>query len=175
LKELNKPFVVILNSNSPYSEVTKNLAHKLEEKYETTVIPADCSNLELDDINNIFGKILYEFPIERINMNFPKWADRLEETHWLKKQLFTEIKNSCSNVNLLKNIDYTISKLQNTEIISSSILNDIKLGTGEVNITINLHDELFYKIITEISGVQISNEGDLFATIAEFSKTKKRI
>ena len=78
LKELNKPFIILLNSDSPYSESIKNLARKLEDKYSTTVIPTDCSNLELDDINNIFGKILYEFPIERININFPKWADRLE-------------------------------------------------------------------------------------------------
>ena len=67
----------------------------------------------------------------------------------------------------------TINKLQNTEIINNSVLNEITLGTGEVNININLRDELFYKIITEISGVEIYNEGDLFATIAEFSKTKK--
>ena len=173
LKELNKPFIILLNSDSPYSESTKALARKLEEKYETTVIPTDCSNLELDDINNIFSKILYEFPIERININFPKWADRLDENHWLKKELFTEIKDACNNVRILKNVDSTISKLQNTEVINNSVLNEIKLGTGEVNITINLHDELFYKIITEISGVEISNEGDLFATIADFSKTKK--
>ena len=74
---------------------------------------------------------------------------------------------------ILKQVDGTINKLQNTEIISNSVLNEITLGTGEVNININLRDELFYKIITEISGVEISNEGDLFATIAEFSKTKK--
>lgn len=173
LKELNKPFIILLNSDSPYSESTKNLARKLEDKYSTTVIPTDCSNLELDDINNIFGKILYEFPIERININFPKWADRLEETHWLKKELFTEIKNACSDARILKNVDTTLGKLQKTDVISSSVLDDIRLGTGEVNITVNLQDELFYKIITEISGVTISNEGDLFATIAEFSKTKK--
>ena len=130
-------------------------------------------NLELDDINNIFSKILYEFPIERININFPKWADRLDENHWLKKELFAEIKDACSDARILKNVDTTLSKLQKTDVISSSVLNDIRLGTGEVNITVNLQDELFYKIITEISGVTISNEGDLFATIAEFSKTKK--
>ncbi len=173
LKELNKPFIILLNSDSPYSESTKSLARKLEEKYETTVIPTDCSNLELEDINNIFSKILYEFPIERINISFPKWADRLNENHWLKKELFSEIKEACANVRILKNIYNTINKLQKTEIITSSVLDEIKLGTGEVNVTINLNDNLFYKIITEISGMEISNEGDLFTTIAELSKAKK--
>ncbi|MBE5805612.1 MAG: stage IV sporulation protein A [Clostridiales bacterium] len=173
LKELNKPFIIILNSNSPYSESTKALAKRLENKYEITVIPTDCSNLELDDITNIFNKILYEFPIEQINITLPKWTDRLPENHWLKIQLFNEIKDSCSNVRYIKNINSTINSLQNTQIISSSILNEIKLGTGETNITINLHDELFYKILTETSGINISNEGDLFTTISDFSKIKK--
>ncbi len=170
LKELNKPFIILLNSNSPYSEATKALAHKLEEKYKTTVIPTDCLNLELDDINDIFAKILYEFPVERININFPKWADRLDENHWLKKELFAEIKDACVDIKTLKNVDGMIGKLQKTEVIANTVLNEIKLGAGEVNVTVNLMDELFYKIITEISGVSISNEGDLFATIAEFQK-----
>ena len=138
-----------------------------------SVLPIDCARLDIEDIDDIFSKILYEFPIERININFPKWADRLDENHWLKKELFSEIKDACSNARILKNVDTTVGMLQNTEVINTSVLNEIKLGTGEVNISINLHDELFYKIITEISGVEIANEGDLFTTIAEFSKTKK--
>jgi stage IV sporulation protein A len=173
LKEINKPFIILLNSNSPYSETTKVLASKLQEKYQTTVIPVDCINLELDDINDIFEKILYEFPVERININCPKWADRLEENHWLKKELFAEIKDSCSNVRTLRNVDKMVGKLQKTEVIANTVLDEIMLGTGEVNITINLADELFYKIVTEVSGVQIENEGDLFATITEFSRTKR--
>ena len=71
LKALNKPFVIVLNTNNPYSEATERLAKELEEKYGVSVIPTDCTNLNTDDINNIFGRILYEFPVERININFP--------------------------------------------------------------------------------------------------------
>ena len=42
---------------------------ELEQKYQTSVIPTDCSRLDMEDIEEIFGKILYEFPIERININ----------------------------------------------------------------------------------------------------------
>ena len=74
---------------------------------------------------------------------------------------------------MLKQINSGIDKLQNTEIITRTILDEIKLGDGRVNISINLMDELFYKVLTEISGVDISNEGDLFSTITEFANTKK--
>ena len=74
---------------------------------------------------------------------------------------------------MLKQINSGIDKLQNTEIITRTVLDEIKLGDGSVNISINLMDELFYKVLTEISGVDISNEGDLFSTITEFANTKK--
>ena len=173
LKALNKPFIIVLNSDDYRSDATKSLAKKLESKYEVTVIPADCANLDLDDINEIFSKMLYEFPIEQLNINFPKWVDGLSDEHWLKKELYSEIKNTFNNVRILKQIDDCIAKLQHTEVIASTILNDIKLGTGCVNISINLIDELFYKILTEISGVEISNEGDLFSTITNLACTKK--
>ena len=173
LKELNKPFVIVLNSDDPFSDYTKNLAKELEEKYHTSVIPTDCSRLDMEDINDIFGKILYEFPIEKMNINFPKWVDGLSDSHWLKEELYSEIKDAFSDIHILKEIDGGISKLQTTKIINKTVTEEIKLGEGTVNISVNLYDELFYKVLTEISGVEINNEGDLFSTITTLANTKK--
>ena len=173
LKALNKPFVIVLNSDDPFSDYTKSLAHDLEEKYQTSVIPTDCSRLDMEDINEIFGKILYEFPIEKMNINFPKWVDGLSDSHWLKEELYTEIKEAFGNIHILKQIDSGIIKLQNTKIINKTTIDEIKLGEGTINISINLYEELFYKVLTEISGVEIANEGDLFSTITELANTKK--
>lgn len=173
LKELRKPFVIVLNSSSPYSDEAKSLASELENKYSAPVISTNCENLSLDDINRIFSSILYEFPIERININFPRWVDNLSPTHWLKAELYKEIKSTFDNVRILKEVRSKIADLNNTQIISETRLNQISLGTGEVNITIYLLDDLFYKIISEISQVQIANEGDLFSTITNLSKIKR--
>ena len=173
LKELNKPFVIVLNSVEPDSEYTQTLAQKLQEKYDTQVIPTDCENLTADKIDEIFGKVLYEFPIERVNISFPRWVDGLPETHWLKEELYDEIKDAFKDIRILKQIDNRITKLQNTEVISTSIINEIQLGTGSINITINLLDDLFYKVLTEISGVPITNEGELFSSMISFANVKK--
>ncbi len=173
LKELNKPFVIVLNSDDPFSDYTKSLARKLEDKYETPVIPTNCSELDMEDIEDIFGRILYEFPIERININFPKWVDGIPASHPLKEELFSEMKDAFEGVKILKQIDGSVAKLQNTKIITKTTVDEIKLGNGSVNISINLLDELFYKVLTEISGVQITNEADLFSTITTFANTKR--
>ena len=173
LKELNKPFVIVLNSSEPESDYTRALAQRLEEKYEASVIPTNCENLTTEKIDEIFGKILYEFPIERINITFPKWVEGLPEDHWLKDELYDEIKETFKNIKILKQIDSRITLLQNTEVISNSLINEIQLGSGSVNITINLLDDLFYKILTEISGVEITNEGELFSSMISFANVKK--
>ncbi len=172
LKELHKPFVIVLNSSTPDSTYSKNLADELEQKYSVPVILTDCSNLNLNDIENIFNKILYEFPIEQININFPRWVDGLSSDHWLKKELFSEIKNAFSDVRLIRQVSSSIQKIGKTEIINKTIVNEILLGTGTINISIELMDNLFYKVLTEISGVEIGNEGDLFSTITTLAKTK---
>lgn len=173
LKALNKPFVIVLNSADVHSDYTRNLAKNLEEKYCVPVLPMDCSTLDFEDINSIFGKILYQFPIERININFPRWVDGLDCEHWLKKELYSEIKEAFIGVKLLNQIDNGISKIQKTEFITKTVVDEILLGTGNVNVSVQLKDDLFYKVLTEISNVEINNEGDLFSTISTFAKTKK--
>ena len=173
LKSLHKPFVIVLNSADVNSEYSKALAKELESKYSVPVLLSNCSNLSLDDINKIFNKILYEFPIEKININFPRWVDGLNQDHWLKTELYNEIKDAFNNVKLLKQVSNAIDKLQNTEVITKTNINEILLGTGSVNVSIQLIEDLFYKILTEISGVEIENEGDLFSTITNLARTKK--
>ena len=173
LRELNKPFVIVLNSEDPYTEYTRQLAKKLEDKYQTAVIPMDCANLNMEDVENIFGKILYEFPIERVNINLPKWVDGLEDQHWLKKEIYQEIKEGFQDLKILKQIDGGISKIQKTEIIEKTMVEEINLGTGSVEITIQLKEELFYQVLTEISGVEVTSEGDLFSIITNLAQVKR--
>ncbi len=173
LKNLNKPFIMLLNSENPQDEQTILLAKKLEEKYGISVLPTNCSTLTIEDIHMIFSKILYEFPIERINFNFPKWTNGLEETHWLKQELYKEVKEAFYDIRLLKQIETSVQKVQKTEIIEKTRVEEILLGTGCVNITVELKEELFYQILTEISGVEIHNEGDLFSTMNVLAKSKK--
>ena len=173
LKELNKPFVIVLNTNNPSSDETRSLANELEEKYGVSVIPTDCTNLNNEDINNIFGKILYEFPIERININFPIWIDGLDNDNELRKELFKEIKDAFKDVSTIKTINESVARISKTDIIVKTTIDKVDLGTGTVTIEISLNNMLFYKVLTEMTGIQMNNEADLFATIDNLSKVKK--
>ena len=173
LKTLNKPFVILLNSYDPHSEYTLELAQKLSQKYDNTVIPINCATLSLQDINNIFSKLLYEFPIQQIALKLPGWVDRLSFAHPLKSTLFSSIKDAFSNIKVLKDISGFVDTLKRAENIAESSIDNIELGSGNIQIKINLEDELFFNILSEMTGVSVSNEGDLFNIIADLSNVKK--
>lgn len=174
LKALNKPFIILLNSADPNSSYTQELANKLSQKYNTTVMPMNCEYLTIDDINNMFSKVLYEFPVEQICIKFPRWIDGLDCDHPLKAELYEEIKNAFTDVNVLKDVSSCVDNIKQTEIISRSSIADIQLGSGNVNVEITLKEELFYQILSEITNVDVTNEGDLFSIISDLSKTKKK-
>lgn len=174
LKQLNKPFIILLNTDDPNASDTIDLANQLSDKYATTVMPINCEYLSIDDINNMFSKILYEFPVEQICIKFPRWIDGLESEHPLKMELFQEIKDAFTDVHVLKDVSHCVDQIKQTEIISRSSIADIRLGDGSVNVEITLKEELFYQILSEITNVDVTNEGDLFSIISDLSKTKKK-
>ena len=174
LKAINKPFVILLNSENPESEECKKLSEELEEKYKSKVIRVNCTKITDMDMENIFSNLLYEFNIQRINIDFPRWVDGLEDTNELKENLYKNIKEIFENVCKLKDIDSCKNSLEKVDIINRVNMDNIELGTGEATIKVELNEDLFYSVLTDITGVCINNEGDLFSTISEFSKIKKQ-
>ena len=102
LKKLKKPFIVLLNTNKPYSETTINLANDIANKYNVTVMPVNCEQLKKDDINRIMSNILSVFPVSEIDFYMPKWAEMLPDDHWLKVDLIESVKSLLKNISLIR-------------------------------------------------------------------------
>ena len=174
LRALNKPFIILLNSSNPSSPETRELAIQLSDKYNTKVMPINCEELTEDDINSMFSNLLYEFPIEEISINFPKWLDGLEFTHPLKTKLFEQIQNAFTDVSALKDVSNCISTINGTDIISKATIDNILLGSGKVCVSIQLKEELFNNVLSGLTGLEITNEGDLFRIMGDLASTKKK-
>ena len=173
LKAMNKPFVILMNSNNPYDSYSDNLCREISEKHGRPVIPINLLDLNIEDINNIFSKLLYEFAIERINVKFPTWINILDSKNSLKSSLIEKTKDTFQNANRINEINEIYFKLGECDEVKNVSIQKIDLGTGEVNVNVELEEDLFYKTITEMTGVEIYNEGDLFNQITEFAKIKR--
>ena len=174
LKDMNKPFVILMNSNNPYDTYSDNLCKELSEKYGRPVIPINLLDLNVNDINNIFSKLLYEFSVERVNVKFPSWVSSLNNTNSLKVTLIEKTKDTFSNIKRIKDVNECYLNLKECEEIKNVSLEKIDLGTGIANVNVELVDSLFYQTITEMTGVEINNDGELFSQISEFAKIQKQ-
>ncbi len=173
LNELNKPFIMLINSQNPNDPYTINLAKELSDKYGTTVLPINCLDLSLEDINIIFSKLLYEFILEKIEIEFPRWIYDLNYDNSLKKSLFNYVKETFKNSIRLKDVNEKYILLKKYDEVENVIVDEINLGTGVAKVRVELNDKLFYNMITEITGIDIKNEGELFSCITDFAKIKK--
>lgn len=173
LKAQNKPFVILLNTNNPNSNEANVLCKELENKYDAPVIAINCLRLSEEDINNILGKVLYEFPVNEIDINLPKWVENLNCEHWLRKNILTLVKTRFTNIQNLRQIKHVLNEIGNEEIVDKLNLNTIELGNGKALVDVMLDNSLFYKILTEISGFNVEEEGDLFSIVTSLAQSKK--
>lgn len=172
LTSLNKPFVIVLNSSNPNSENCKSMAQNLQNRYNVSVIPVDCSKLTMNNINEIFGKLLFEFPTRQINIKYPNWINALDSNHWLKLSILNQIKDTFNDVKIIKQVGSAVNSMKPTDIISASKIDEINLGTGSATISLEVNSNLYYKVLSEMSGTEISNEFDLFSTFCQCAKIK---
>jgi stage IV sporulation protein A len=173
LKELEKPFVVLLNSKHPDLDSTIALRENLEEKYKVPVIIVDCMNMQMLDVNKILERVLMEFPIKEININLPKWIEGLSKGHWVKSSILNSIKDIIKNIQRLSEINVAINDFNKIEVIREVKVNEIKLGEGVANIEMYVDNGLFYKVLNELTGYKIEGEHQILGLVTNLAKAKK--
>ncbi len=173
LKELNKPFVIILNSTEPYSQESIDLKDELAEKYDVPVVPINCLNLIEEDINLLFQEILYEFPVKEVNIKLPSWVEELDMEHWLRAEFNQAIRDNIESVFKVRDIDNVINGLNDMEIVEIAQLKDMNLGTGHALIDVASPDELYNQVLSEICGEDVSSRADMIRIMKDFSVAKK--
>jgi stage IV sporulation protein A len=173
LKKLGKPFVVVYNTKKPYDSDVQESAAALSREYDVPVVPMDVAQMKVEDINQLLEKVLYEFPLNEIQFMLPKWVEALENDHWLKKQWVNAIKEYIYPLENIRQIKQALEQFKEMDIIKSIYLEKIKLGEGIVKIDVNTADDLFYKILSETTGMEISGDHELMSLITELAETKR--
>ncbi|MCT4508515.1 MAG: stage IV sporulation protein A [Tepidibacter sp.] len=172
LKELNKPFSIILNTRTPKDEKTLELKNELEDKYDMPVLPLDILNMDLEDVENVMETILFDFPLREININLPKWVEGLEKNHWIKNDIIKSIKESLDDVGKIRDVKNIVNRFEGIEFLDKCELDDVGLGEGIVNIKLDTKQDLFYNVLEEKSGFRIDGEHQLLSLISKLSKVK---
>lgn len=173
LKEVGKPFILLLNSANPTSQRTQELAQELEEKHEVTCMALNCLQLTPKAVNDIIQEVLYEFPLEELNLYMPEWVDALEPSHPIKLSVYESIRESIESLHKIRDVEKVVSNIGNCELISQAYITSLQLGSGNCMATLDLPRHLFYETMAEETGFSIQNDGELLMLLTQMSKMKK--
>jgi len=173
LKEINKPFIILLNSAVPESDSAQNLKKELEKKYNVPVFLFSCADMRIDDINAIMRNVLFEFPLKELAINLPGWIDALPQDHYLKKSIYETVRHAINGVNKLNHIHAISPMLEENEYLACARIEEISLGKGTALITTEAVEGLFYNVLGETTGLDINNDEELVSMLCSLSQAKK--
>ena len=177
LKALDKPFIVLMNTDNPKSPSSIALCTSLTEKYGVPVVPVNCLEMTEQEINDILTDILYEFPVCSVGINYPSWINNLQSDNYLKSSIYTSIKENTSIIGNVRSVGVFAEKIKENEYVDSININSLNLSTGKVNMKRYVDNSYFYKILSESCNVVINDEKDMmsqFITLVQMKKQYER-
>ena len=172
MQRTGKPFVLLLNSATPGAPATQVLKNELEAEYGVPCLATNCAMLTLDDINNMMERVLYEFPICEIQLQFPRWVEALDYDDPLKVTLITAVKNIFAPVQKLREVRSCMTGFEEYPQVHKASLEYVEAGSGCAMIDVHLQESLFYSILSERAGVEIQSEHQLMSFIKEMAAIK---
>lgn len=173
LKAIGKPFIVLVNSKNPQSEICQNIVTRLAAKHDACVLAINANAMDETTILNILKQALYEFPVSSIHVNMPKWIEKLDDSHLIKQSINQTIQESISHIEKLREVDGYREMICDNEYIEQCHIQDIDAETGSVLLNIKVYQELYGNILKEIIGENVKDKGDLISLLQDFAKAKK--
>ncbi|MDE6314291.1 MAG: stage IV sporulation protein A [Lachnospiraceae bacterium] len=172
LKKIGRPFIVILNSEKPYSDESMALAEAIAAKNRVKVLSMNCMQLRKDDISKILEGVLKEFPVMEISYFVPKWVETLPMTHPIKKEIVEKIRESTEKVKVIEDVSEDVLSFD-SEYVSRIKLDDMDLSTGNIRVQLQIEDKYYYEMLSEMMGILVENEYGLLSTVKELAKMKQ--
>ncbi|MFD0768541.1 stage IV sporulation protein A [Bacillus sp. CGMCC 1.60114] len=172
LKEVGKPFIMIINTVQPYHPDTEQLRQSLVEEYDIPVLAMSVEGLREGDVYNVLREALYEFPVLEVNVNLPSWVMVLNDNHWLRQSYQEAVQETVKDIKRLRDVDRVVWQFSQYEFIDRASLAGIDMGQGVAEIDLYAPDELYDQILKEVVGVEIRGRDHLLKLMLDFAHAK---
>ncbi len=174
LEDCGKPYIIILNTSDPSSDLALKTVDYLEKKYGVSVIATNVLTLTPEDISSIMEKVLLEFPMSSVNVDIPSWLRVLPAESKIISDIIDHVKSSSNNVSKMKDFTHLTKAFDDSEDFSELSLNELSLGKGTADYTLKANEGLFYKVLSEESGEKIEDDYALMSFIKGFASERRK-
>src|SRR5690625_335684 len=173
LKEVGKPFIMVVNSVHPTDEETELLRQDLSEKYDIPVLAMSIESMTEHDVYNVLRESLYEFPVLEVNVNLPSWVMVLNEDHWLRTNYQEAIHGTVKNIKRLRDVDNIVGEFSEYDYIDNAHIAGMEMGEGVAEIDLHAPDHLYDDILKEVVGEEIRGKDHLLELMQDFAHAKR--
>ena len=173
LKELGKPFVVLLNSTHPSDPETQALASSLSEQYDVAVRSVDCAQLTEEDIYDILEEVLLAFPVRQVELTLPRWVDTLDVDHPIKQQILSSARHLMAQMDRIGGVKALLEEMGQEPWLRKLYIDEIDLGEGRVAAEGALAEGLFYQVLSETIGMELSDDCQLIHQMQQLGQMKQ--
>ena len=178
LKSEGKPFVIILNSAHPRDPASIELARSLEAEYTAPVALVNCLELNGDDIRGILEMTLTEFPIRKLKLELPSWVSVLPRDHELRRELRERVAERACGVRRISELRGLFDELreqsEESERIKSIRVVNVDLSCGDACAAVELDDSIYYKTVSELTGLEIASQAEMLSTLRTLAESKRK-
>ena len=123
--------MVILNTTNPNSDDANRLRMAMQDKYGVSVMLLDIMRLDENDINMMLQSMLYEFPLRQVHIDFPTWAQALDDDHWLIQQMMSDVKCGMDGLSKVKDYNDLLNAFENSDYVKEKATQDVAAGAGQ--------------------------------------------
>ncbi len=173
LKELGKPFIVLLNAADPRSQRAMAISEEISQRHGVACMPINCLTLNEQDIKDILKAVLFEFPLCEMDFFLPPWVDALDMDHPIKNSIYSHIREAAGDLSHVREVREALTVIDEAEEISASRIASIDLGKGVARVELDLPRELFYETLSSQSGFTIADDGDLLSLLRSLAEVKR--
>jgi len=173
MRATGKPFLVIVNSRQPQGEAAKRVCESIRSRYGIDPAAADCQALEPRELAMLLEKLLMAFPLGQLRVHLPRWMDALEPDHPLLARLREALLEKAEAIGSLGAAPALLETLSELEDNPEITLSPPELSTGTLTCRIRFPEELFYRILTQRTGLDIPDDASLLSLLTELSAVKQ--
>ena len=173
LQETGRPFIVLLNCVYPNTDEARRMAAEQAERYGVPVLPVNCVDITEQDIREILAKLLFQFPVREIRLDIPGWIIGLEDDHWLKKEILECLEASCK-IQRMSQIGQVADGLSACENLKAVRAVRMDLGSGVCTMELIPDPALFFRILSEKTGLQVEDESALLGQLIEMNEIRRK-
>ena len=100
--------------------------------------------------------------------------DALPQEHPIKAALYEAIREGADRLRRIRDVDGAVGSMRECEQVSEARVTAIDLGTGLASAVLELPRSLFYETLSQQSGFQIGDDGDLMALLTQLAQVKAK-